>query len=183
MRPTAILLCALAFCSFAAAAHAQTPAKQDPTKEDIVCAFSANCGKAHTRAFQRGITVTGAPAEQPPGSINLYVNFAYNSADLTADARITLDRLGQALKDQRLSGFSFMIAGHTDAKGGADFNQKLSERRAETVRQYLIAQYAVDANLLTAKGFGKQQLLDPAHPEDGVNRRVQVVDTTSGHGH
>ena len=181
MKPTTTILCALAFTFAAAAGHAQEP--KDPTKEDIVCAFAANCGKPHTRSLQRGVTVTGAAApEQPPGSINLYVNFAYNSSDLTSDARITLDRLGAALKDQRLDGYSFMIAGHTDAKGGADFNQKLSERRAESVRQYLIAQFGVDAAHLTAKGFGKQQLLDPARPEDGVNRRVQVVDTTPGHG-
>ncbi len=181
MKPTITTLCALAFFVCATAGHAQEPAK-DPTKEDIVCAFAADCGKPHTRALKRGVTVTGAGApEQPPGQINLYVNFAYNSADLTSDARITLDRLGAALKDQRLNGYSFMIAGHTDAKGGADFNQKLSERRAESVRQYLIAQFGVDAGHLTAKGFGKQQLLDPAHPEDGVNRRVQVVDTTPGH--
>ena len=180
MKPIATILCA-AFALYAAAGRAQEPAK-DPSKEDIVCAFSANCSKPHTRALQRGVTVSGGTAEQPPGSINLYVNFAYNSADLTADARITLDRLGQALKDQRLQGYSFMIAGHTDAKGSADYNQKLSERRADSVRQYLIGQYGVEAGHLTAKGFGKQQLLDPARPEDGVNRRVQVVDITPGHG-
>jgi outer membrane protein OmpA-like peptidoglycan-associated protein len=181
MKPTAAILCAMAFCVHPVAGRAQAP--KDPSKEEIVCAFSTSCDKGKTRAFQRGVIVTGAPeqAEQPPGSINLYVNFAYNSADLTSDARITLDRLGQALRDQRLQGFSFMIAGHTDAKGSAEYNQKLSERRASSVRQYLIAQYGIDAAHLTAKGFGKQQLLDPGHPEDGVNRRVQVVDVTPGH--
>jgi len=182
MKPTAAIFC-VAFALYAVAGHAQEP-KRDASKEDIVCAFTTNCSKPHTRALQRGVTVSGGGApEQPPGSINLYVNFAYNSADLTADARITLDRLGAALRDQRLRGYSFMIAGHTDAKGGADYNQKLSERRAESVRTYLIGQYGVEAEHLTAKGFGKQQLLDPQHPEDGVNRRVQVVDVTPGHGH
>ena len=55
------------------------------------------------------------------------------------------------------------------------------EGRAESVRQYLIAQFGVKPAHLTAKGFGKEQLLDPLHPEDGVNRRVQVVDITAGH--
>jgi outer membrane protein OmpA-like peptidoglycan-associated protein len=181
MKPTAAVFCAV-FVLHSVAGHAQEPTK-DPSKEDIVCAFTTNCGKPHTRALQRGVSVSGAVApEQPPGSIDLYVNFAYNSADLTADARITLDRLGAALKDQRLQGYSFMIAGHTDAKGSADYNQKLSERRAESVRRYLIGQYGVQTEHLTAKGFGKQQLLDPQRPEDGVNRRVQVVDVTPGHG-
>jgi outer membrane protein OmpA-like peptidoglycan-associated protein len=182
MKPTATILCAVILSVYAAAGHAQDAAKQDPSKEDIVCAFTANCAKAHTRAMPRGVSVTGGATEQAAGSINLYVNFAYNSADLTSDARITLDRLGDALRDRRLDGFSFMIAGHTDAKGGAEYNQKLSERRAAAVRQYLIAQFGVDSNHLSAKGFGKQQLLDAQHPEDGVNRRVQVVDVTAGHG-
>jgi OmpA family len=83
----------------------------------------------------RGITATGGPNGTAPLSVNLYVNFAYDSADLTSDARITLDRLGYALIDDRLKNFSFTIEGHTDAKGSADYNQKLSERRAEAVRE------------------------------------------------
>jgi outer membrane protein OmpA-like peptidoglycan-associated protein len=82
------------------------------------------------------------------------VNFAYDSADLTSDARITLDRLGAALRDGRLDGFSFMIAGHTDAKGAVEYNQSLSERRAEAVRRYLVAQFGIGADRLQAKGYG-----------------------------
>jgi outer membrane protein OmpA-like peptidoglycan-associated protein len=73
--------------------------------------------------------------------------------------------------------FSFIIAGHTDAKGGGEFNQKLSQRRAEAVRSYLITQFGIAGEKLTPKGYGKSQLLDPANPEDGVNRRVQVINT------
>jgi outer membrane protein OmpA-like peptidoglycan-associated protein len=177
MKPIATILCALVLSAYAVPGHAQAQS-QDPSKEDIVCALTGSCGKPHTRSMPRGVAVTGGTAEESPRSINLYVNFAYNAADLTSDARITLDHLGEALRDRRLDGLSFMIAGHTDAKGGADYNQKLSQRRAEGVRQYLIAQFGVEPTRLTAKGFGKQQLLDPSRPEDGVNRRVQVVDIT-----
>ena len=121
--------------------------------------------------------VEGVVPSDQPNSVNIYINFAYNSADLTSDARITLDGLGTALRDPKLEAFSFAIAGHTDAKGGAGFNQKLSERRAEAVRNYLITQSGVTAGRLAAKGYGKSQLLDPDHPEDGVNRRVQVINT------
>jgi len=150
----------------------------------IECALDPNCPKPqqHKRGLQRGVTVEGVPAEQPL-SVNLYVNFDYNSADLTSDARITLDQLGSALRDPRLGAFSFVIAGHTDAKGGVDFNQKLSERRAEAVRNYMIAQFGIAAERLTATGYGKSQLLDPDHPEDGVNRRVQVINTGAASQH
>ena len=47
------------------------------------------------------------------------------------------------------------------------------------MRTYLIEQFGVSPQNLAAKGFGKSQLLDPERPEDGVNRRVQVVNTTA----
>jgi outer membrane protein OmpA-like peptidoglycan-associated protein len=175
MKPIPLILCALVFTAYAVAPGLA----EDPTKEDIVCALNPKCGKAHPRSMPRGVAVTGGSQQEPARSIDLYVNFAFDSAELTSDARITLDRLGAALRDQRLDGFTFMIAGHTDAKGSAEYNQKLSERRAEAVRQYLIAQFGVVPARLTAKGYGKQQLLDPSRPEDGVNRRVQVVNTTA----
>ena len=91
--------------------------------------------------------------------------------------------MGTALRDPRLAAFSFLIAGHTDAKGGVEFNQKLSERRADAVRSYLIAQFGIAAERLSAKGYGKSQLLDPANPEDGVNRRVQIINITAAGQH
>jgi len=166
-------------------APAPASAQQAPgptlSPNDIECALDPKCPRPqqHKRGLQRGVTVEGNSAEQPL-SVNLYVNFDYNSADLTSDARITLDQLGTALRDPRLGAFSFVIAGHTDAKGGTDFNQKLSERRAEAVRKYMIAKFGIAAERLTAKGYGKSQLLDPDHPEDGVNRRVQVINTSAG---
>ena len=157
-------------------------AQEALTPNDITCALDPSCPKSQRqllhRKDRRGVITEGVSAEQPL-SVNLYVNFAYNSAELTSDARITLDGLGTALRDPRLATFSFVIAGHTDAKGGAEFNQKLSERRAAAVRSYLITQFDIAAERLTAKGYGKTQLLDPANPEDGVNRRVQVINATA----
>ena len=179
----------LRFLLFAGVITAQSPivtrpalAQETLSPAAIECALDPKCPKPApaTRSLrQRGVTIEGAPVEQPL-SVNLYVNFAYDSAELTSDARITLDRLGTALRDPRLSEFSFVIAGHTDAKGSVEYNQKLSERRAEAVRNYLIAQSGINAERLSAKGYGKLQLLDPEHPEDGVNRRVQVINATAG---
>ncbi len=179
----------LVIALFGGASIVLTPAsaEEPPSPNDIACALDPNCQKPQPKVqpqektrdlFGRGLTVEGKPAEQPL-SVNLYVNFAYNSADLTSDARITLDRLGTALRDPRLAAFSFLIAGHTDAKGGVEFNQKLSERRAEAVSHYLVTQFGIAPARLSAKGYGKSQLLDPANPEDGVNRRVQVINVTA----
>ena len=176
-----VLLVAILACG-PALKSGPVAAEEPPSSGAIECALDPKCPKPvpATRSLrQRGVTIEGAPVEQPL-PVNLYVNFAYDSAELTSDARITLDRLGTALRDPRLSEFSFVIAGHTDAKGSVEYNQKLSERRAESVRNYLIAQFGINAERLSAKGYGKLQLLDPEHPEDGVNRRVQVINATAG---
>ena len=172
----------IAFLVAAGLAPAITAAQEAPSQKTIECALDPKCPKPpvqpRVRSLKRGVTVEGAQAEQPL-SINLYVNFDFNSADLTSDARITLDRLGAALSGLKLAEFSFVIAGHTDAVGGDEFNQKLSERRAAAVRDYLIAHFNIDGTRLAAKGYGKSQLLDPSRPEDGVNRRVQIINATA----
>jgi outer membrane protein OmpA-like peptidoglycan-associated protein len=162
----------------AIAASSAAPAAQVTTR-DIICGLDPHCTQPLSREF-RGVTATGGPQGTDALSVNLCVNFAYNSAELTSDARIILDRLGYALVDDRLKGFSFMIEGHTDAKGGAAYNQTLSEQRARAVQRYLIEHFGIAESRLLARGFGKTRLLDPARPEDGVNRRVQVVNLTAG---
>jgi outer membrane protein OmpA-like peptidoglycan-associated protein len=146
---------------------------QEPSTEDVVKAL------VPTKKLRgpRGITIQG---EDKPPSIDLYIAFAYDSDKLTTEALLTLKRLGAALKDTRLSGYRFKIAGHTDAKGSLGYNQKLSERRAEAVRNYLVFQYDIEPDRIETVGFGKTQLLDPSKPEDGINRRVQVINIGEG---
>jgi tetratricopeptide (TPR) repeat protein len=165
-------------CGLALALYALSASARELSKEEIICGLDPACTKARPQTMQRGVTMSGGAAEARSPSVDLYVNFAYDSADLASDTRITLDRLGSALRDGRLDGFAFLIAGHTDAKGSADYNQKLSERRAESVKRYLIAQHGLAPGRLSAIGYGNSQLLDPSRPEDGVNRRVQVINVT-----
>lgn len=148
----------------------------DLSTKDIVISLDPHTSKTvATRSFKRGITVQPGTAQDGPPSVNLYVNFAFDSAELTSDGEITLDKLGKALLDPRLQQFSFLIAGHTDAKGTDQYNQGLSERRATAVRNYLMDRYGIAPARLESKGFGRTRLLDPQHPEDGINRRVQIV--------
>lgn len=124
----------------------------------------------------RGIdVVAGEDLERASPTVNLYVNFEYKSDALGQDARITLDRLAAALKDDRLVEWEFLIGGHTDAVGSDAYNLALSERRALAVKEYLIGMHGVSEQRLIEKGFGERRLLNPASPEDGVNRRVQIT--------
>ena len=67
----------------------------------------------------------------------------------------------------------FVIAGHTDASGAAGYNRELSERRAETVKKYLVDR-GIDPQRLETIGSGEDDLLLPDNPNDGRNRRVEI---------
>lgn len=162
-----LLLAPLLFAVAGDAARAQTPA----SAEDIVRKLTPS-GPA-TRSL-RGVTVTPGEQKALP-SIDLYINFEFDSAKLDANGLLALQALGTAMKDPRLKGYLFQIAGHTDAVGDDAYNQRLSEARARTVRDHLIQQFGVPPENLSAVGLGKSKLLDPARPADAVNRRVQIV--------
>ena len=107
--------------------------------------------------------------------IDLEIYFDYKSAAISAKAVPDLAILGKALRNPDLAGSVFMIAGHTDAKGGDQYNLGLSERRAEAVRRYLIQKFGLSADTLMSVGYGKEQLKDKDDPYAAENRRVQVV--------
>jgi outer membrane protein OmpA-like peptidoglycan-associated protein len=74
-----------------------------------------------------------------------------------------------------LRGRTFILAGFTEAKGSETYNQGLSERRADAVRQLLSKQYGIEAGNLVTVGYSLSQLKDPANPFVAENRRVQVI--------
>jgi outer membrane protein OmpA-like peptidoglycan-associated protein len=107
--------------------------------------------------------------------ISLEINFDFNSDHISRTATPTVKALGKALTDPTLRGNTFIVAGHTDAKGNASYNQDLSERRADAVRSYLIETYEIPkANLVTV-GYGKTRLKNLSNRFGGENRRVEVV--------
>ena len=109
------------------------------------------------------------------GSFDRTVHFAFDSAELTADARKEHHEVAKCLTDPRTINLNIIINGHTDAVGSDEYNQGLSERRAQAVRQYLITQHGIAPSPLAAKGYGKSQLLLPREPTNGLNRRVSFL--------
>jgi outer membrane protein OmpA-like peptidoglycan-associated protein len=110
-------------------------------------------------------------------SINLEINFDYNSASISEGSLSAVQHLGEALSDPQLRGSTFTVSGFTDAKGSEAYNQGLSERRADTIKKVLIEKYHIPAGDLIAAGYGKTHLKDEANPESPANRRVQVLNT------
>jgi outer membrane protein OmpA-like peptidoglycan-associated protein len=107
--------------------------------------------------------------------IDLEINFDYNSADISSRSLPSVQALGKALTNPDLKGSTFVVAGHTDAAGGEAYNQELSERRADSIKKYLVDKYGINGTDLVTVGYGKSKLKDPANPLAEVNRRVQVV--------
>ena len=115
-----------------------------------------------------------APRAQVGRSVALTVLFELNSATLTAGARQQLDELAAVIKAANPTD-RFAIEGHTDARGGDELNQELSERRAAVAVEYLVQRHGISADRLEARAYGRSRPLVPADPFDGRNRRVQVT--------
>jgi outer membrane protein OmpA-like peptidoglycan-associated protein len=116
---------------------------------------------------------------QKKPSIDLEINFEYNSDRISAKAMPQVSALGEALSSADLKGGTFIVAGHTDGKGGDTFNQGLSERRADAVKRFLMDKYRIDDGRLVTVGYGKAQLKNSSNPTAAENRRVQVVNVAN----
>jgi outer membrane protein OmpA-like peptidoglycan-associated protein len=108
-------------------------------------------------------------------NIDLTITFDYNSSNISAKSMPEVEKLGRALTSDSLKGSTFLLAGHTDAAGGDSYNQELSEKRADSIKRYLMDNYHLAATDLVTVGYGKSKLKDPAQPLSEMNRRVQVV--------
>jgi OmpA-OmpF porin, OOP family len=110
-----------------------------------------------------------------PKAISMEVSFPSDSFQLTAKTKKLLDVLGRALNADQLKGFKFIIEGHTDASGKNLYNLDLSEKRANSVRQYLVSKHGVSSKRLDTVGKGEKDLLDKDNPNGPRNRRVKII--------
>jgi outer membrane protein OmpA-like peptidoglycan-associated protein len=117
--------------------------------------------------------VLAAPKKK--ASASLLITFETNSAELTANAKQQLDVVAAALKNDRLADYTFNVEGHADPRGNADANMVLSQQRAESVREYLMAQHGIAADRLKAEGKGDTDLLNKKVVAAPENRRVTIV--------
>jgi outer membrane protein OmpA-like peptidoglycan-associated protein len=132
-----------------------------------------------TRSLSAGERQKVATLTKEKPSIDLTINFDYNSATISGKALSTVNELGKALADPSIQGSVFLVGGHTDAKGGEEYNQKLSERRAEAIKTFLTQKHGIPAENLVTVGYGKTQLKNASDPTADENRRVQVVNMES----
>jgi OmpA-OmpF porin, OOP family len=121
-----------------------------------------------------------AQAAPPPpikipakGSVTLTgVTFAFDSAKLTDSSRPVLDGVASGLKQHPL--IKVQLQGYTDSKGSFAYNMRLSRRRAEAVRQFLIGD-GVDPSQLSARGYGPEHPVASNRTADGRSQNRRVV--------
>ncbi len=118
--------------------------------------------------------VADATAAAPKPSLSLLIQFDFNSAKVKPESQQALSNLAQALQSKELVESKFAVEGHTDAKGRADYNLKLSQQRADAVRAFLASNGVSDARL-AAVGKGSGELANTADPLAAENRRVRIV--------
>lgn len=155
------------------------------SNDELVCALNPKCGAEHVMIRRRGINISQPESSKRtvPSPYFNNITFNFDSAELTHEAQAMLDRITVALHDPSNRTLDYRIEGHTDAKGSFAYNQVLSQRRAEAVRDYLITT-GVSKKRLIAVGFGKTRPLPnppAASPYAPVNRRVQFSWIDAGH--
>ena len=151
----------------------------DPAVKAKEIRFVDTLRNRKTRSLSLGEREEIAEIAATKPKIDLEIQFDYNSADISTSSMPSVQALGKALSDAKLKGSTFVVAGHTDAIGGEAFNQGLSERRADTIKNYLTEKYGIVGTDLVAVGYGKTKPKDPNAPMDPANRRVQVVNMTT----
>ena len=128
-----------------------------------------------TEVDSKGCPVKKALFEEGKKKLTLEgVNFEFDSAKLTGDSGETLDRVAASLRDW--PEIRVEIGGHSDSKGGDEYNRSLSQRRAESVRDYLVSK-GVKASRLEAKGYGETRPEADNDTAEGraKNRRVELT--------
>ncbi|QTA79647.1 OmpA-like domain-containing protein [Desulfonema limicola] len=108
--------------------------------------------------------------------IDIYINFETNKAELSIKGRKQADHLGIALADPVFKNQTFILIGHTDSRGRDEYNQELSEKRADSVKTYLVSRFQLNPRQIKTQGKGESEPRFPEHTEHdyALNRRVEV---------
>ena len=159
--------------------------------------FNVDCGSYTLNILKEGYDSTSMPVEESNGKeviVDVGLNpveqmitetevklnniyFEFNKSNITNQGAFELDRLVVVLNDH--PDMKILVRSHTDSKGNADYNLKLSERRAQSTVQYLISK-GISAQRLSAKGMGATQpkvdcKTDCTEEEDAENRRSEFL--------
>jgi outer membrane protein OmpA-like peptidoglycan-associated protein len=107
--------------------------------------------------------------------LTIAIQFDFGSARIRPSSFREVGLMADSLYHPYLQGYRFLIVGHTDAVGNRATNLKLSQQRADAIREALIKPFGINPSRIEAVGLGEEQLLRPDRPEAAENRRVQLI--------
>jgi len=109
----------------------------------------------------------------------LRLNFDFNKAYVKKIYYPQLKKVAQILKNN--PNLKIEIAGHTDDIGSEEYNLKLSQKRAQAVKNVLVKVYGIDPKRIVAKGYGEKYPLVPndSATNRALNRRVEIINITN----
>lgn len=139
--------------------------------------------ESRTRGIESVLKDLGAKVTDREIRIELAADvlFDFDKHDLRVEAIPSMEKVAQILRSRPSSPVT--VEGHTDGKGGDAYNQPLSERRAQAVREWLVTKGGASAGKITTKGWGKSKPIAPNTRADGSddpegrkkNRRVEIT--------
>ena len=168
MKGNLAALSILSLSVFCGIAHGQQASN---SVDDIVNFFTSPENQI-TRGICVGSDEECATANKPPPAFDLMINFGKNSAELTDEARNNLLQFSVAMRHPKLATNRFAVEGFTDASGSDEHNLKLSERRAQSVTDFL-TELGIEPERLKSAGYGETRMRVP-DALDPVNRRVET---------
>lgn len=167
--------------------HAQVSRSMQDCREGSECT-AADLARALFPQEQqmRGLGLKKDESSKPAGALKdessrpavaLKVLFETNSDVILSQYYSNLNELGKVLSQPQYATYRIQIQGHTDSVGSERYNRVLSQKRAESVKQYLLQHFSIKPTNLTAAGYGKSDPIAPNETPEGrsKNRRVQVV--------
>jgi outer membrane protein OmpA-like peptidoglycan-associated protein len=125
----------------------------------------------------RGVNPKTRGLQPGLATIAVTVHFAFDSSEILPQAEVNLRSLGQALQSPQLAAYQIRIEGHTDSTGPAAYNVGLSHRRANSVKEYLVQHFDIDAERLLIDGRGEDEPITSNDTRDGrrKNRRAEFI--------
>lgn len=151
---------------------------QTPSSNELIQQLNPNNSGFHTRGLMRNLspevrTENTSVEIQPKPSVDLMIQFEFNSSKILEESKPILKNLAIAMNSPELKDIVFSVEGHTDSVGTDVYNQRLSSLRASSVVHYL-ATLGVASKRLNAIGKGSTELLNSNQPESAENRRVRI---------
>lgn len=148
----------------------------DPPEPRALAAllYGTNSGAANRHGAKYRSATSSAP-----GRIGMMIHFEFDSTKIVPESLPMLDSVGEMLGLGETAKEVLVIVGHADARGSPRYNQRLSERRARAIKEYLIGTFDVNADRLIPLGEGESRPHDANDPYAGINRRVEFRSNAS----